>query len=315
MLPLLLAALALPVAPREFRVDAGHSRVEFSVGFLYSDVRGRFDDMRGALLFDEADPTRSSVMVVIEARSISTGSAHRDEHLRSADFLDVERFPRITFEGRRVERRGGGLVVAGDLTLHGVTRPVTIPFRALHAPARDPHGSTIVNFAGQLTIARADFGITGGSRFNPWFDALRSATMADSVHIALELEGWDGDFDRLHDAEADSAMAKIAREGVAAVTARIRAAAAAKPGTFDDAWWEFNQIGRFLLARGRGADAVEVMKLNAELHPDRAELLASLAAAYRTLGDSAASVATYERALAQDPNEPRARLWLRRLKR
>jgi polyisoprenoid-binding protein YceI len=207
--------------PPEYRIDAGHSRVEFSIPFMYLPVRGRFNDVRGTVLYDPAAPERSSVSAVVDARSIDTGSRHRDEHLRSADFFDAERFPTLVFQSRRVRREGRALAMTGPLTMHGVTRDVTIRFRPLAPPAADPHGSNIVTFTGSVRLSRRDFGIAGGGRFNPWFDAVRAATMGDSVDVGLEVSGWVSDWRRKQDAEVDSSVARIAREGVAAATARV----------------------------------------------------------------------------------------------
>src|SRR5262245_8824959 len=132
--PFLLAILAITppnrsevaTALREFRIDAPHSDVAFSIGFLRFPVRGRFDDIRGHITYVEGNPTASSFSVVLGAKSIQTGSAHRDEHLRSADFFDVEQYPTIVFQSRSVKRSGAHLVLSGPLTMHGVTRDVEI---------------------------------------------------------------------------------------------------------------------------------------------------------------------------------------------
>src|SRR6266702_1577449 len=126
----MLAALTAPPGVREFRIDAGHSEVGFSIGFLGHPVRGRFDDIRGTIACAAGNPGASSITVVIGANSINTGSAHRDEHLRSPDFFDVARFPVIVFRSTRIASGArGGIVATGTLTMHGITRAVEIPFR------------------------------------------------------------------------------------------------------------------------------------------------------------------------------------------
>jgi polyisoprenoid-binding protein YceI len=199
---LAVAAAATAYAPatiREFRVDAGHSDVAFSIGFLGHSVRGWFDDIRGTIVYSPKDLSASAITVVIGVKSIATGSAHRDEHLRSPDFFDATRFPSIVFRSSSIERRGPSFVANGVLSMHGVQRAVSIPFRESSPPVADPHGSTLVFFSGALRIARKDYGILGGSKFNDWFDELRSATMADSVDITLDVTGWDTDIDRTGD--------------------------------------------------------------------------------------------------------------------
>src|SRR5690242_16234077 len=176
--PLVGVALAVsPPAPvREFRIDAGHSDVAFSIGFLGHPVRGRFEDVRGTIVYAPENAAASAVTVVIGAKSIATGSAHRDEHLRSPDFFDVAKYPVIVFRSATIVARGDSFTATGSLTMHGVTRAVVIPFRETTRPVADPHGSTLTFFSGHLRIARKDFGILGGSKYNDWFDELRSAT-------------------------------------------------------------------------------------------------------------------------------------------
>src|SRR3954471_15702614 len=130
-----------PTTFREYRLEAAHSLVGFSIGFLGHPVHGRFDDVRGTIVYVPQHPTSSSVTVAIATKSINTGSAHRDEHLRSADFFDAVKYPTIFFTSRRVERVRDTLVAIGDLTMHGVTHSVTIPFVEPAAAAADPHGS------------------------------------------------------------------------------------------------------------------------------------------------------------------------------
>jgi polyisoprenoid-binding protein YceI len=319
ILPLLYASELAAQAPsgqvRAYRVDAGHSDVEFSIPFLYGTVRGRFDDLHGTVTYDARQPARSSVTFVIGAASVSTGSRHRDEHLRSADFFDVERFPRVTFQSTRVAAARGGFVATGPLTVHGVTREVSIPFRVAHAPVADPHGSSLVGFAGAVRLARKDFGIEGGSRFNPWFDALRSATMGDSVDVTLAVEAWDTDFGRTHEAQLDSAVARVTRDGVPALAAQARAARARDPNALKNEEWNVDRLGRALLARGRTADAVAVFRLAAELYPQSPQAQTSLGEGLSAAGDPAAAEAAFRRALALDPAETRAAELVRRVRR
>jgi polyisoprenoid-binding protein YceI len=306
------SAAAVPPPP-EYRIDAGHSRVEFAVPFLYLPVRGRFNQVRGTLLYDPVRPERSSASAVIEVKSIDTGSAHRDEHLRSADFFDAERFPRIVFQSRRVRRAGAALAMTGPLTMHGVTREVTLRFRPVAPPVADPHGSNIAVFAGEVKLARRDFGITGGSRYNPWFDAARSATMGDSVAVTLEISGWVPDPLRSRDAAVAAALARIDRDGAAATAPAIREEARRNPAAFAEGEWGIDQVGSALAARRRWADALEILKLNAELFPRSSTAHASVAAAYERQGDPAQALAWTRRALALDPFDTRAMELLKRI--
>jgi polyisoprenoid-binding protein YceI len=146
-------------AVRNLDIDRSHSEVAFQVRHLLSKVRGRFDDFAGTVRFDEANPPQSSVNVVIQAASIATGDADRDKHLRSADFFDVERYPTITFNSTSITHRGNDAYdVVGDLTIHGVTKQVTLPASFL-GKAQDPWGSEKAAFEAELTLNRKDFGL------------------------------------------------------------------------------------------------------------------------------------------------------------
>jgi polyisoprenoid-binding protein YceI len=165
-------------------LDTAHSGVTFSVRHMVvAKVRGRFADWRGTLELDEADLSRSRVDVEIDARSIDTGNAQRDEHLRSADFLDVQQFPTLRFESRRVETAGAdGLRIVGDLTLHGVKREVTLDVER-GGNAKDPWGNQRAGFAAKLSILRSDYGLT-------WNQALETGgvLVADRIDIELDVQ-------------------------------------------------------------------------------------------------------------------------------
>jgi len=304
-----------PAILREFRIDTGHSDVSFSIGFLGRAVKGRFDDVQGTFVYAptaDGNPGQSAITVAIETGSINTGWKHRDDHLRSSDFFDAQRFPTIVFQSRSIRRSPTGFVMSGPLTMHGVTRTIDIPFRPLTTkPVEDPHGSTLMSYSGSLRIARKDFGILGGSKYNEWFDQLRSSTMSDTVDVNIELEVWATDFAR--DRRYEGALKRIATEGIAARVAAARAAYAKNPKSFEEAEWEFSQIGAALLAQGKTSDAVELLKLNAEFFPKSPSARVGLARAYEVAGQSGAARKLLAEALAVDPFHTRALEMRRRL--
>jgi polyisoprenoid-binding protein YceI len=310
-----IAGVAFASAPeptvREFRIDAGHSDIAFSIGFLGHPVRGRFDDIRGTIVYAAGKPAASAITVVIGARSIATGSAHRDEHLRSADFFDVARYPSIVFRSTTIESRGAALVANGVLTMHGVSRVVSIPFRESSPPIVDPHGSTIVLFSGELRIARKDFGILGGSKYNDWFDEIRSATMADSVDITLDVTGWDTDFDRIH--QYDASLQRIERDGIAPMLERLRALRTRAPDSLANSGYDIEQVARALQRRGRSADAIALFQFAAESFDKRAGAHTALARGFELAGNLDSSRAHTSRALAIDSLDTRALELSRRL--
>jgi polyisoprenoid-binding protein YceI len=177
---------------QQYQLDAGHSIFEFSIGFAFSHVKGRFTDPKGSIIYDPANPENSSVTVIAPSKSLDTGWGNRDRHLKTSDFFDVEKYPTVTFQSTRLRRSGSGsgFVMEGNLTMHGVTKAVTVPLD-LPAPRRSPEsGWMILTASGTIKVPRKDFGITGGDKYNSWFTAARQATMSDTVDVSFEAEGW-----------------------------------------------------------------------------------------------------------------------------
>lgn len=163
LLGLLAAAVVCrPAAadPRRFVIQPEASEVSFRATSRFMNADGRFHHLTGEVVVDPGDSTTARISVAIDAASIDTGIGLRDNHLRSADFLDVERFPTITFESLRVEASGGRATVSGRLTMHGVTREIAVPV--------DVTLSEIAMVAsGELVLNRREYGITYNSSFNP----------------------------------------------------------------------------------------------------------------------------------------------------
>jgi polyisoprenoid-binding protein YceI len=166
-----------------FAIDKTHSDAAFQVRHLITRVRGRFDDFEGTIHFDPAHPEQSSVSFSILASSIDTSEPQRDGHLRSADFFDVEQFPRINFASRRVVPTGAhAFDVIGDLTIHGVTKEITLPVAELGVVG-DPWGKQRAGFEAELTLNRKDFGLN-------WNAALETGgfLVGDEVKVALSVQ-------------------------------------------------------------------------------------------------------------------------------
>ncbi len=147
-----------------WKLDPAHTLVEFTAKhMMITNVRGRFVGVEGSIQVDEENPDRSSVAVELEAASIDTRVEQRDEHLRSADFLDVEKFPKVIFRSTKVEgaslEPGSSLRVVGDLTIHGTTREVVLD-ATFEGRGRDPWGGERVSFSADTKIDRRDFGLT-----------------------------------------------------------------------------------------------------------------------------------------------------------
>jgi polyisoprenoid-binding protein YceI len=165
----------------DYTLDVTHTRIGFSARHaMVTTVRGQFGEFEGSAHLDTTDPAASSAKVSIRAASISTGQADRDAHLRSADFFDVETFPEIGFVTTSVARDAATWTVTGDLTIKGVTNPVTIELESTGS-ARDPFGNLRVGFEGATSINRKDWGLT-------WNAALETGGVLVSEKIKLEFD-------------------------------------------------------------------------------------------------------------------------------
>lgn len=168
-------------------IDATHTLVEFSAKhMMITTVKGRFGDVKGEIRIDAENPAASSAQVEIAVASLDTRVEQRDAHLRSADFLDAETFPAITFRSTRVEGAvdvpGGTFALVGDLTIRGVTREVTVE-ASYDGRGRDPWGGERVSFSGTTKIDRRDFGLT-------WNTALETGgvLVGNEIKISIEVQ-------------------------------------------------------------------------------------------------------------------------------
>lgn len=182
--------LALAAAPAlagaaTYDIDSSHSVASFTVRHLMvSNVRGEFAKTTGTVVYDEKDPTKSTVEATVDVSTINTRDPKRDGHLKSPDFFDAEKFPTITFKSTKVEKAGQGkLKVTGNLTMHGVTKPVTLDVEGPSGEVKDPWGNTKVGASATTKINRNDFGVkwnapvpTGG------------VVVGEEVTINLEVE-------------------------------------------------------------------------------------------------------------------------------
>jgi len=148
-------------AADQYDIDPNHTQVQFTYSHMgFSNITGRFDEVKGDFLFDAADPTKSSVSITIPVASISTGVAKLDEHLLKADFFDATRFPTATFKSTAVTAAGEGkLAVAGDLTIHGVTRPVVLDVTINGIGEHPMRKVPAAGFDASARIKRSDFGV------------------------------------------------------------------------------------------------------------------------------------------------------------
>ena len=167
---------------KQYRIDNNHSTVGFSVPIMggLSKVSGKFTDFTVTLTNDEKDITKSSVSVVIKTASINTGIAARDNHLKTADFFEVEKYPEITFQSKSIEKKGKQLIAVGTFTMHGVSKEIALPF-AITGTSKDPAAQKMnIGYAARITLNRRDFGINWQHPSVPNF-------VGDNVEIEINL--------------------------------------------------------------------------------------------------------------------------------
>jgi polyisoprenoid-binding protein YceI len=187
---ILVAAVLCIVAPgllhaAPWELDPPNTGVQFKVRHLMiASVRGGFEKVTGKIVYDEADVTKSTADITIDAASINTRVAKRDEHLRSPDFLDAAKFPAISFTSKRIEKTGTGtLKMTGDLTIRGVTKEVVLTVEGPTPAIKDLQGNARVGGQATAKISRKDFGLV-------WNQTLETGGVAvgDEVEITIDVE-------------------------------------------------------------------------------------------------------------------------------
>jgi len=181
-----LACLALSsgpaaAAPVHYRIDATHSSVQFAVRHLgFARITGRFDQLQGEFGYDAAHIDKSSARMTVQAESVDTGHGERDAKLRGDDFFDAGHFPTIRFESKSVRGNGNEFTVTGELTLLGVTRPISFQVRK-SGEGRDPWGGYRSGFEATTTLKRSDFGMR-----------YLLASVGDDITVTIDIEGIRG---------------------------------------------------------------------------------------------------------------------------
>ncbi len=166
-----------------WKVDESHSNAGFAVRhMMVSNVNGSINVKSGTINLDDKDVTKSSVEAVLDASTINTGNAKRDEHLRAPDFFDVAKFPEITFKSTKVQKAGQGkLKVTGDLTMHGVTKSVVLDVTGPSKESKDPWGNARTGVTATTKLNRKDFGLT-------YNQALETGGVAVGEEVTVSLD-------------------------------------------------------------------------------------------------------------------------------
>jgi polyisoprenoid-binding protein YceI len=168
-----------------YQIDPAHSSAQFTVRhMMITNVRGGFSSVKGTVVYDAENPTSSTVEATIDVNTIATLDAQRDGHLKSADFLDAEKYPTITFKSTKVEPDGSDEAkLTGDLTIHGVTKPVVLKVEGPTAEGKDPWGNMRIGASASTKIKRSEFGLT-------WNAALETGgiMVGDDLKIELDIQ-------------------------------------------------------------------------------------------------------------------------------
>ncbi len=186
ILVVIIAIVALQIsafAGDVYKLDVAHTNIGFSVKHMViSTVVGKFTDFYGTIIYDENNPLNTQAEVTIQTASINTDNPKRDAHLRSPDFFNAKKFPTITFKTKKIVKQGDQLLAIGDLTMHGVTKEIRLPF-TITGKITDPWGNTRIGLDASTTINRQDFGIK-------WNMALDSGgfVVSDEVKIIIHVE-------------------------------------------------------------------------------------------------------------------------------
>lgn len=310
--PAVVAGQSKAGSLRQFQLDAGESIFEFSIGFGFGRVKGRMNTANGTIIYDQANPGNSSVTIIIETKSLQTGSALRDHHLKTSDFFDVDQYPTLRFQSTKLRQNGKDWLMDGQLTMHGVTKTITVPL-AVSGPQRDPESLRLL-LRGRSTfrLARKDFGITGGGKYNSWFNAARMAMMADSVDMDVEVLGWLADAASQRVPPIVAALERVKTNGLGAQLDRYKAQIAGKP---DSALMDYivgaDYLIRVLLEDDRPTALALAKELPALYKGSRAYVIYGHALA--VAGDSIGAARQYaeaRRRFKRRPSDPKDELAL-----
>jgi polyisoprenoid-binding protein YceI len=287
-------------AAEKFSVDADHSKVGFSVTLIgVTEVEGRFSDFSGTIMYDEADLTKSSVTAIIKSSSIETGSSFRDKDLKAAAFFDTDKFHTIRFQSTAIRKEGSGYLMAGTLTIKGVSREISAPLIWRQHKMNDPWKNSRIAFDSRLKLNRKDFGVTGAKFWNEG--------IADTIDIDLRITAEIPNFDLwgFSAAEGKKSIGALVyettqKQGLDAALKQYKEAKQNQADAFQFGPGQLNVVGYKLLQHGKIKEALEFFKLNVESYPDKASVYDSLGDAYLANGDKEQAIKNFKKSLEID---------------
>lgn len=179
----LFVTAAAQAETTDWAIDPAHSQPSFSVPhMMVSEVEGRFKEVKGTVKLDEKDLTKSTAEITIPVASLETDNADRDKHLKSPDFFDVAKFPNITFKSKKIVKAGTGYKISGDLTVHGVTKPVTLD-GVISEAVKNPMGKMVRALKATGKVSRKEFGLTWNKNLDKG-----GVLVGDEVTMIMRLE-------------------------------------------------------------------------------------------------------------------------------
>jgi len=298
-----------------FGADTAHSYVGFTIGFLgLTKVRGTFKEYTAAILYDEKDPTRSSVTVVFDPATIDTGLEGRDKDLKGPRFFDVERYPRMIFQSRSIERTGrDSYLVHGTLEMHGVRRDVSIPMtQTVQRMPDTAWGNMRVGCSGAVKLKRTDYGILGNEFWG-------KKTLSDEVEVEISILGNRFNFDkwsfdsRQKPSVGEAMWQALTEKGIEAAVTRYRELKEKSANDYNFATDQVALVASRLLQHRRLREALEVYQLAAAEAPKETVLQARIGEISAALGNRETALAAYRKALELAPQNAEAMEMVRRL--
>jgi polyisoprenoid-binding protein YceI len=286
-----------------YPIDRGHSFVEFSIKYMgYAKMKGRFADFSGMVRYDEKNPEKTSVTLIIKTESIDTDNDFRDNDLRSDNWFDAKTFPLITFKSKSVSKSGDAYKMLGDLMIKGVTKEIALTLDAPSGVLKDVRQDDQVIFTGSTTLDRTHYGVEGKN----WSAVKEGITaVGNDVSIDFSILGKQvklANFTnrvRNTDSPAGKVYKAFKDQGLDASIETFRSLKSA-----DDKIERgvLSTVGYLLVLEGKTKDAIKLYELNKETFPDAAEVYYDLGEAYGVNGEPKKSKEFFEEALKRNPN-------------
>jgi polyisoprenoid-binding protein YceI len=293
-------------AAEKFSIDSAHSKVGFSVALAgVSEVEGRFSEVNGTIMYDEADLTRSSVTAIIKTGSIDSGDSMRDKDLKAAAFFDTDKFPIIRFQSTSIRKQGNDYVMVGLLTIKDVSKEISAPLVWRQHKMPDLWKNSRIAFDSRFKLNRKDFGVIGPKFWNEG--------IADNIDIELRITAEIPNFD-LWGFQTPTGKKSIGalvydteqKEGVEAALRQYKETKQTQPDAFQFSPGQLNLVGYKLLQHGKTKEALEFFRLNAAEYPDQWFVYDSLADAELANGDKEQAIKDFKKSLEMDKSNTSA---------